>query len=168
MENETYDSFPLKLVLLCVAVNISVYISGAYLMASLGGIFVALYVLYCLLMEIRILMMSCRDCYYYGKLCAFGKGKLCSLIFKKGSPERFLNKKITCLNLIPDFLVSLIPLAVGVFYSVQNFSWLRLFFIFVLVILAFPVTGYMRRAISCKYCRQRETGCPAVQLFAKK
>jgi hypothetical protein len=168
MDNEIYDEFPLYLVLFCIAVNISIYIVGAYLIVPLGKIFVALYLLYCLWMEIRVLIMSCRDCYYYGRLCAFGRGKICSLFLGKGSPERFRMKKITWINLVPDFLVSIIPLVIGGFYLVQSFTWLRLSLIVVLVIMAFPVTGFVRGSISCKFCRQREMGCPAVQLFAKK
>ena len=167
MDNEIYDEFPLSSVLFCIAVNISIYIVGAYLIAPLGKIFVALYLLYCLWMEIRVLIMSCRACFYYGRLCAFGRGKICSLLFKKGSPEGFKMKKITWINLVPDFLVSLIPLVIGGFYLIQSFTWLRLSLIVVLVIIAFPVTGFVRRSISCKFCRQKEMGCPAVQLFAK-
>ena len=167
MDNKTYDEFPLSLVLFCIVVSISIYIVGAYLIAPLGNIFVALYLLFCLWMEIRVLIISCRDCYYYGRLCAFGKGKICSLLFKKGVPERFKTKKITWIHLIPDFLVSLIPLVIGGFYLVTSFTWMRLSFILVLVIIAFPVTGFMRGSISCKFCRQKEMGCPAVQLFGK-
>ena len=167
MKIEAYDQFPLPLVLLCVAVNILIYAIGAYLIAPLGIILVVLYLLYCLWMEIRVSIMSCRDCYYYGKWCPFGRGKICFLLFKKGSPERFKNKKISWINLVPDFLVSLIPLAIGVFYLVQSFSWARLSFILVLVMIAFPVIGFMRSSISCKFCKQKEIGCPAMQLFTK-
>jgi len=167
MRNEAYDRFPLPMVLLCVAVNILIYIVGAYLIAPLGMIFIVIYLLYCLWLELRVIMMSCRDCYYYGKLCAFGKGKICSLFFKKGSPERFKEKKICWRHLIPDFLVSLVPLAVGGFYLFYSFSWLRLSFMLVLAILAFPVMGFVRGSISCSFCRQRELGCPAVQLFSR-
>jgi hypothetical protein len=167
MQNETYDRFTLNLVLLCVGVNVAIYICGAFLMSLAGMIFVILYLVYGLFLEIRLLMMSCRHCYYYGKLCAFGKGKLCALLFKKGSPDIFLTKKITCLNLVPDFLVSIIPLAVGVFYLFKDFSWLRLFLIVAMVILAFPVSGYIRKSVSCRYCRQKEAGCPAMQFFEK-
>jgi len=167
MDNETYEEFPLSLVLLCIVINISIYILGAYLIAPLGNLFVVLYLMYCLGMEIRILIMSCRDCYYYGKPCAFGKGKICSLFFKKGSPERFKEKEITWLKLIPDFLVSLIPLVIGGVYLIQDFTWLRLSFVLVLVIIAFPITGFVRTSISCKFCKQKEIGCPAVQVFTK-
>ena len=167
MNNETYDDFPFSLVQVCMVVNITIYILGAYLIAPLGKIFVALYLLYCLWMEIRLLLRRCRDCYYFGRLCAFGKGKICSLFFKKGSPERFKMKKITWINLMPDLFVSLIPLIIGGFYLVQSFSWLRLSFILIFVIISFPITGFIRGSISCKFCRQKGMGCPAVQLFAK-
>ena len=167
MVNETYDEFPLSLVLICILTNISIYLVGAYVIAPTGIIFVALYLLYCVFMEIRVLIMSCRDCNYYGKRCAFGKGKICSLLFKKGSPERFKSKKITWASLIPDVLVSLIPLIIGGFYVFHHFAWMRLLFILVLLILAFPVIGLVRGSISCKYCSQKEIGCPAEQLFAK-
>ena len=167
MDNITHDEFPLSLVLFCIAVSISIYIVGSYLIAPLGGIFVVLYLLYCLWMELRVLIKSCRDCYYYGKLCAFGKGKICSLLFKKGASERSITKEITWIHLIPDFLVSLIPLVIGGLYLVESFTWLRLSLILVLVIIAFPVTGFMRGSISCKFCRQKEMGCPAVLLFSK-
>jgi hypothetical protein len=44
------------------------------------------------------------------KKCAFGKGKLSSLFFKKGeAPELFCNKKITWKELIPEMLVPFTP-----------------------------------------------------------
>ncbi len=92
---------------------------------------------------------------------------MCSVFFKKGSPERFKKMKISWINLVPDFLVSLIPLAIGGFHLVQSVSWVRLSFILILVIIAFPVTGFMRSSISCKFCKQQEIGCPAIQLFAR-
>lgn len=69
--------------------------------------------------------------------------------------------------MIPDFLVSLIPLVIGVYYLITSFTWLRLAFILALIIIAFPVTGFVRGSIACKFCKQKELGCPAEQLFAK-
>jgi len=69
--------------------------------------------------------------------------------------------------LIPDFLVSLIPLAAGVYIIIRSFSLYILGLIIVLLILAFPLTGYIRGSIACKFCRQKEDGCGAIQLFEK-
>lgn len=166
MKNRTYDEFPVSLVLLCVSVNILIYIIGAFIVASLNVYALSLYILYCLWMEARLLSNSCRYCDYYGKLCAFGKGKICSWFFKKRSEDR-LKEKISFYDLIPDFLVSLIPLVAGVYIIVRSFSWFILGLIIALLILAFPFTGYVRGSIACKFCRQKENGCGAIQLFEK-
>ncbi len=168
MNNVTYDRFPARFVALCAGVTVAIYAIGAYLIAPSGIVFVGLYLLFCLYMELRVVTKSCRDCYYYGKLCAFGRGKLCALVLPKGSPGRFLEKKITWMSLVPDLLVSLIPLVVGIVYLVRGFSWPRLVLLVVLVVLAFPVTGFVRGSISCKFCKQRLIGCPAMRLFERK
>ena len=166
--NKTYDEFPLHIVLLCNAVNISIYILGAFVIAPFGYIYMAIYIAYCLLLETRVMVKSCRDCSYYGKNCAFGKGRICSIFFKKGTPERFLSKQIKWLDILPDFLVSLIPITIGIISLFISFSWVTLSLIIVLMIIAFPVTGFIRSSIACKFCRQRVIGCPAILLFEKK
>ena len=35
----------------------------------------------------------------------------------------------------------------------------------VLLILGFPGTAFVRGQLACRFCRQRELGCPAEQLF---
>ena len=68
---------------------------------------------------------------------------------------------------MPDFLVSLIPLGVGIALLVRSFSWLVLLLLIVLLGLASAGTGFVRGQLACKYCRQRELGCPAEQLFSR-
>ncbi|MCX6740677.1 MAG: hypothetical protein NTZ49_05645 [Candidatus Parcubacteria bacterium] len=109
----------------------------------------------------------CVNCYYYGKYCAFGKGKLSSLLFKKGGSDKFLKKEITWKSMLPDFLISLVPLIAGVILLILNFSWLLLILIVILVILTSVGNGFIRGSLACKYCKQREIGCPAEQLFNK-
>lgn len=166
-DTETYENFPLHIVLFCNAVTLSIYTSGAFIIAPLGTAYVALYLSYCLLIETRVLAISCRNCFYYDKFCAFGKGRICSLFFKKGTPERFLAKAITWFDILPDFLVSLVPIGIGVASLFIHFSWVMLLLVVVISVMAFPVTGFIRSSIACKFCRQREIGCPALQLFAK-
>lgn len=71
-----------------------------------------MYIAYILLLEYRLLSGSCRYCYYYDKYCSFGKGKLSSLFFRKGDPKHFLKRKILRKDLIPDALVSVIPIII--------------------------------------------------------
>lgn len=143
------------------------YLIGGFIMYRLGFIWFALYILYILILEIRLLKKHCVDCYYYGKTCCFGKGRLSRLFFKKGDTTKFNQNKMTWKNLVPDFLVSVAPLFVGIFMVITRFNWLIMFSIISLFILAFVGNALVRSQLACKYCRQCEFGCPAQKLFDK-
>jgi len=165
---ETYENYPLPFVIFSNLVGLSIYVLGAVILSGVGWPIVVLYLLYCLALEIRLFKKSCVDCYYYGKLCFSGRGLLCSLFFKKGDPKRFLCTQISWIQLIPDFLVTLIPLIGGIILSIIDFNWLRLTLMIILVILGFPVIGYIRGSLACLHCKQRDLGCPAVEFFSVK
>ncbi|MFB0554035.1 MAG: hypothetical protein ACETWQ_12080 [Phycisphaerae bacterium] len=108
------------------------------------------------------------NCYYYGKTCGLGRGKLCALLFKKGNPEKFAEKEISWKDLIPDFLVLIFPLIGGIIILVRDFTWLILALMVVLALLSLGGNALIRGSLACKYCKQKElTGCPAEQLFSK-
>jgi hypothetical protein len=118
-------------------------------------------------LEIRLLRKSCVNCYYYGKRCAFGKGKLCSLFFKKGNKEGFTGD-FTWKDLIPDMLVAIIPLLIGITRLIVGFNWLLLSLIILLFFLVSTGNGFIRGSLACKYCKQREIDCPADKMFNKE
>jgi hypothetical protein len=137
-------------------------------MINLSIFFAVLFVFYICLIEFRLLAKSCRYCYYYGKLCPFGKGKCCVLFFKKGDPERFVKTEITIKDIIPDFLTFIFPLIGGFVLLLSNFSWLVVALLAILVVLGFGGNAVVRGSFACKYCKQREIGCPAERLFEEK
>ena len=165
-ETECYENFPIGIVILSNLVAISIYGVGAYILLGTCIVFTVLYVLYCLWIEISILKKSCVDCYYYGKVCGFGKGRLCSLLFKKGNSQKFVEKEISWLQLFPDFFVFIFPLIGGIILLIRDFSWLIQILLIVLAILSFGGNAVIRGSFACKYCKQREIGCPAEQLFS--
>jgi len=165
MNNRVYEVFPWHLTMLCVAFNLAVYGIGAFLLGRFGIVPLGLYLLYCVWVEARVLTLSCRDCVYYGKRCAFGKGMVCSWLFKRGGPDRFISKTISWLDIAPDMLVSLIPLAAGFILLILDFSWTALILILALIVLSTAGNGFIRGSVACKYCHQREIGCPAEKLF---
>ncbi|KYK27786.1 hypothetical protein AYK20_02065 [Thermoplasmatales archaeon SG8-52-1] len=167
-DNKCYENYPLKFVIGANILQLTIYVIGAYILYLTGLVWLVLYLIFIFILEIRLLKISCIHCYYYKKRCAFGKGKLCSLFFKKGDPKKFIEKQISWMDIIPDFMVSLIPLIVGIALIIINFNLILLVLVVFLVILAFPVNGFFRGSIACKYCKQRELGCPAEKLFNKK
>ena len=167
MKTTSFENFPWRIVLICNGVGLAIYAIGLYLMARLGIVWGVLYAAYCVWMEWRLLSRSCRGCYYYGKRCGFGKGRVCSWFFAKSKEPRLSTKPISWREVVPDFLVALVPLGVGLATLIWRFSWLALLLIGMLVFLASAGTGFIRGQLACKYCKQRELGCPAEQLFSK-
>lgn len=165
---QLYENYPPLTVAISTLVSLSIYLLGVLILSGFGVLTVILFILYCLAFEVRLLMGSCVNCYYYGKLCFSGKGLLCSFFFKKGDPKKFICKEITWVQLIPDFLIVLVPFTAGIYLSFVNFSWLRLGLMFLLLILGFPGIGYLRGSLACLYCKQRKLGCPATELFGGK
>src|SRR4030042_4570143 len=135
-EAKTYESFPVWIAILANVVALSIYAIGAYILAGFTIFLVIPYLLYCLWVEIGVLRGSCVHCYYYGKVCGLGKGKLCSLLFKKGNPQRFAEREISWYHMLPDFIVSIIPLVGGFVLLVSDFSWLLLALLAILAMLS--------------------------------
>ena len=167
-EIKTYENFPKGIALSSNLVAISIYAIGAYILAGFGIVLSTLYLLYCLWIEIRVLKGSCVDCYYYGKVCGFGKGKLCSLLFKKGESQKFVEKEVSWSKILPDFMVFILPTVGGIIFLVREFSWLIIAMLTILLILSFVGNALIRGSVACKYCKQREIGCPAEKLFKKE
>ncbi len=167
-EEKCYENYPYIFIILANALQISIYAIGAFIISLVGFIWLILYLILIIWLEIRLLKRSCVNCYYYGKRCAFGKGKTCSLLFRKGNPKKFLNDKITWKDILPDFMVSIIPAILGIVLLIINFNWILLVLVILLFLLTSFGNGLVRGSLACKYCKQRKIGCPAANLFDKK
>lgn len=89
------------------------------------------------------------------------------LLFKRGDTEGFSSRSVTWRELIPDILVSLIPLVAGIVFLVRDFAWPVLAAMVMLLFLATAGNGFVRSTLACRQCRQRELGCPAERFFQK-
>ncbi|MFH1428159.1 MAG: hypothetical protein ABIH39_00270, partial [Candidatus Margulisiibacteriota bacterium] len=164
----SFEIFPLWVSILSSAVNIAIYAMGAYILFNFGWIYVIPYLLYCLWVESRVLKGSCADCYYYGKNCGGGKGKVCAVLYKKGDPEQFVTRCITWKDIFPDFFIAVIPLLCGMVLLYLSFSIALLMVLTLLFFLYFAGNAMLRGTFACRYCKQRELGCPAGKVLNKK
>ena len=167
-KSNTLESYPVSVFIISTLVSLLIYGIGAYLISLFGLIWVMVYLAFVLFMEFRLLRGHCVDCYYFGRTCAFGKGYVSSLLFPKGDPDRFCRMTITWKEILPDFLVFMIPVLAGVLSLVLAFSWLVLVLVIALILLGFAGNAFVRGNLACRYCKQRELGCPAEQLFNKR
>ena len=161
------ENYPARIVVISNLVSLLIYVIGAYILYRFSLIWAVIYVLFILLLEFRLISRHCTDCYYYGKTCAFGKGYLSSLVFPRGRPERFNQKKISLLDIVPDFLVFIVPVLAGFVLLALEFSWIILGLIIILVLLGFFGNALVRGQLACRHCHQKELGCPAEQRFNK-
>jgi hypothetical protein len=163
--NKRFKSYPLRIAAIGLATSFAMYALGAYIMAGFGLTAAVIYLAYCAFMELAILRKSCRHCFYYGRVCAFGRGAACSLLYRRGDPQRFIDRTVTFRDLIPDMLVSLIPFIGGIALLIMDFRWGMLLALAMIVLLATVGNALVRGRIACRHCAQRELGCPAERLF---
>lgn len=163
---ECYESYPLRTVFISNLLSISICAIGFYILLQIGLIFSLIYLLYFIFLEIRVMKKSCTKCYYYGKCCAFGMGKLARLFFKK-EKRKLAERKICWKDLFPDLLLSLIPIVAGIVVLIIHFSWIILLLIFLLIVFSSFGNGFVRGKLACRHCKQKELGCPAEKLFDK-
>jgi hypothetical protein len=163
-----FDQYPARIVITANLLALLMYVIGAFLLYNLWPVLVIPYILFILLLEYRLLRWHCVDCWYYGKRCAFGKGWLSARLFPKGRTENFCGKKITGKDVVPDFLAFLIPVVAGLMLLLISFRVLVLALVIALLVLGFAGNALVRGRMACRFCKQREIGCPAVQLFEKK
>ena len=80
-EPDFYENYPTVIVIVSNLLSFLIYGIGAGILYMVGLIWVTCYVLFILFLEFRLMSRHCVDCYYYGKTCAFGKGRLSPLFF---------------------------------------------------------------------------------------
>ena len=166
---ELYEEYPIWMVLIFNLAVLLVYLAGAYILFKLSWITGIIYLVYLFMLEIRLYKEGCRYCYYYGKRCIKGRGLIAPIFFKKGNPKKFCEKKFTWKEFIPDLLVVVIPIMVGIALLVsRGFDWLILIALLYPVFTWFVVNPILYGKLACPHCKQGSICCPALKFFDKK
>ena len=97
----------------------------------------------------------CTNCYYYGKRCSTGWGKLAAAMFKKNSGNYELGVKLAG---ITWGLATIVPIIGIITVLLLNFE-LNLLVILILFIIITPL-NFMMHKHSCVRCKMRNI-CPA-------
>jgi hypothetical protein len=163
---QTHERYPALIVVVTNLVSLAIIAIGAYVLATLWIWLLVPCLLYCLWLEYRLLQTACVNCSYYDEACAFGKGKLCAVVFAQGDPQTFGNRDISWLAVLPDFLVSILPLIGSIALLVlRGWNWLTVALLVLLLAFAFGAPSAVRNSLACKYCKQRQIAWPAHELF---
>jgi hypothetical protein len=166
--SKTYDNFPVRIVIISNLVSILIYASGLVIMLRSGWLPAIFYMTFVIALEYRLISKHCVNCYYWNKTCGFGKGRVSAFFFKQGDSLKFCEKEMSWKELIPDLLISLIPLMAGIVLMIIRFDFVLFFASILLITLPTFGNAFIRGNLTCRYCKQRETGCPAEKLFNRK
>jgi len=167
-EPKVFENYPIWVVLFSNLANFSVYFAGACLLYLAWPVLLVPFLLYLIWLEVSVYKEGCVNCCYFGRICAFGRGKIAKLFFKKGDLKKFSEKSVDFKDLLPSFLPSIIPLIVGIYLLLKSFSWLILALAVWPMIVAFAGNPVIYGEIACPHCQQARIGCPVCEFFMKK
>jgi len=102
--------------------------------------------------------LVCTNCYYYGKWCPIGWGKLAAILFKQGSIEKFSKSPGVKLAPVVYGLLSLVPLIFIIVALVKEFTAPKIIVLVLLLAVSYYSAVGNRRK-SCSNCKMR-TICP--------
>ena len=98
--------------------------------------------------------LVCTNCYYYGKRCPIGWGKLSAMFFKQGSIEQFSTCAGVKIAPLTYGLLTLIPLVLCIIALVQEFTVPRIIILSLLLIIS-AYSGSIGRKKSCAQCKMK-------------
>lgn len=117
------------------------------------------YLIFGILMVYVILRkLVCTKCYYYGKWCHSGWGKLSTLFFKKGNMENFSKGVVKILPPLTYGLLLVVPLVSIIISMIQFFSITKLI-VLILLLSVSSYSGAIGRKKSCERCKMKYI-CP--------
>jgi hypothetical protein len=98
--------------------------------------------------------LVCVNCYYYGKWCPTGWGKLSALLFKQGDIEKFGESIGLKLAPVTYGLLTLVPLVLGTISAVQHFSAVKPVVLAAILVIGF-YSGSVARKSACAQCKMK-------------
>lgn len=109
-----------------------------------------------IVVSIQILLKkhNCSGCYYYGKFCHLGWGRLAQCLFRPDSGNMHTGMNLSLFYILSPPTILFIALLIGIFLQVRVWHWLFLGAYLALNLIAFPV-----RKKGCQLCAIRER-CP--------
>lgn len=157
------EAYPSRILCLSLGQFVLSNALGALIIWRIHALLGASYLVLCAASLVVGLKYRCRFCWYFGRRCYAGLGRLAKLMFQPGEPQEFRRPE----NLVPaaifSFTVLLLPLMVILVISVTGFSWLNLGLLLSYALIA-VVPGFMlRKNLFCDHCKQAELGCPAYE-----
>jgi hypothetical protein len=152
------DNYPKSVIVVRWIILGVAFALGVYILWGIKDVLGLLYVLYSILTLTLILPLSrCASCFYHGKACNTGWGKVAAYLFPKGDESKYVDNYSYA---IFTHFLWLIPLLGGFFRLLRDRSLLALCLLGGYVFVLFMEKIILKK-LACVRCHQREF-CPAV------
>ena len=106
------------------------------------------------IVQVLLKKHNCSGCYYYGKSCHLGWGKISGWLFEQDSGDPKIGLRLSLFYVLSPPIILVMAILVGIFLEVDTSHWILLGAFVALNALAFPV-----RIKGCGLCAMREV-CP--------
>jgi hypothetical protein len=160
------ENYPIKIVCVSATLTIISYLLGTLVFYVLHPVLGILFLLLTVSTIIVSMRLRCTHCYYLGKYCNFGLGKLAAIIFKKGDPKEFENPRKVISTAILSFGTMLLPVIAGIWLVLFDFSLVNLGLLLVYIFFGILPNFFVRGSF-CDKCMQGQLGCPSYKQMIK-
>lgn len=160
------ESYPMKIVCISASLTIISYLAGAFILYFFHPILSVFYLILAALTLVVSMKLRCTHCYYFGKYCNFGLGKLAQYFFSKGEPREFRDPKKVGITAILSFGTMLIPVFIGLLMLVTDLNLSNLGFLLGYILIGIA-PNFLVRGNFCDKCMQGQLGCPSYERMIK-
>lgn len=152
------ENYPLLIILIRWIILLLAFGLGIYVLLKLHHMLALIYIIYSIVALTLILPLSrCVSCFYHGKFCNTGWGKIAAYLFKKGDESKYVDHYNYAIFL---HLLWLVPLLVALLQLIRKRDVFALS-IFLIYLFVLFIEKIILKKLCCKRCRQREF-CPAL------
>lgn len=154
------ESYPIKIVCISASLTILSYLAGAIVVFFLHPLLSVFYLILAGSSLVVSMKFRCINCYYFGKYCNFGLGKLASYLFHKGEPSEFTDPKKVGITAILSFGTLFLPVLIGLILLLSNLSISALALLIGYILIGIA-PNFLIRGRLCEMCMQSQLGCPS-------
>jgi hypothetical protein len=153
-----YENYPIAIVLIRWLFLGAAFVLGIYILFQFKDILAYIYIFYGALCLMLILPLSrCVYCYYHGRVCDCGFGKVASYLFPKNDESQYSSGYVYFALTYPFWLF---PAFFG-FIQILRERSLKALIVFLAFLLVLLLERVFLKIAGCRNCHQRKT-CPGV------
>ena len=152
------ENYPKHIIAIRWIILLTTFGLGTYILCDLHYALAIVYIIYSVIALILILPLSrCVNCFYHGKLCNTGWGRVAFYLFKKGDESKYVEHYNYAIFL---HLLWLVPLLAALLQLVRKRDVLVLSILVIYLFILF-IEKIVLKKLCCKKCHQKES-CPAL------